>query len=57
LFSCTIHTSFEDRPEITYKIMEGDGIYYVLSLDGHAKYAVTKQEFATLLERMEGYYR
>ncbi|MCR4928229.1 MAG: DUF4340 domain-containing protein [Lachnospiraceae bacterium] len=57
LFSCTFHTSFEDRPEITYKIMEGDGIYYVLSLDGHAKYAVTKQEFTTLLERMEGYYR
>lgn len=53
LFSCTYKTSYEKKPEITFEISELDSIYYQLSLNGKTKYAVTKQEFNTLISNIE----
>lgn len=53
LFSCTYKTSFEKKPEITFEISELDSIYYQLSLNGRTKYAITKQEFNTLISNIE----
>lgn len=53
LFSCTYYTSFEEKPEITIEISELDSTYYQLALNGRTKYAITKQEFNTLISNIE----
>lgn len=55
VFSCTYKTSFEEKPEITFEISALDTTYYQLSLNGHTKYAITKQEFNTLISNIEEY--
>lgn len=55
IFSCTFTTSYEKKPEITFEISELDSIYYQLSLNGRTKYAITKQEFNTLISNIEDY--
>ncbi len=55
VFSCTYYTSYDKKPEITFEISEYDATYYQLSLNGKAKYAITKQEFNTLVSSLEEY--
>ncbi len=53
IFSCTFTTNFEKKPTITFEICKLDSTYYQLSLNGNAKYAITKQEFNSLISSIE----
>jgi hypothetical protein len=57
LYSCTYYTSYEIKPEITIEISELNSTYYQLALNGRIKYAVTKQEFNTLVSNLEEYLK
>jgi hypothetical protein len=57
LYSCTYYTSYEKKPEINIEISELNSTYYQMALNGRIKYAVTKQEFNTLVSNLEEYLK